>query len=46
MPYNLSLPAFLAESQQIISHGWPGLVSIHLEVCLVQFSHDLLRNIC
>lgn len=37
MPFYLVVPALLAESQQIISHGWPGLVSIHLEVCLFQF---------
>lgn len=26
---------FIVESQEIISNGWPGLISIHLEVSLL-----------
>ncbi|XP_024033006.1 BTB/POZ domain-containing protein FBL11 [Morus notabilis] len=29
----LGCPHLNSDSQQIISHGWPGLVSIHLEEC-------------
>lgn len=29
----LGCPLLDSDSQQIISHGWPGLVSIHLEEC-------------
>lgn len=46
MPFYLAVPALLAESQQIISHGWPGLVSMHLEVCPFQFPYGLLPNFC
>nr|XP_029143367.1 BTB/POZ domain-containing protein FBL11 isoform X4 [Arachis hypogaea] len=29
----LGCPSLNSDSQEIISHGWPGLVSIHLEEC-------------
>lgn len=34
-PHNNVTNTFIVESQEIISSGWPGLISIHLEVLLL-----------